>query len=235
MRSPSKGRIHISTSGEAWRFTGDGVPGDLFWKLADGTGAAERLTTSRFRQYPSSWSPDGQFLAFHQQPSMASPEVDMWILPLEGERMPQPILQTQFNEEAPTFSPDGHWLAYASDESGRYEVYVRPYPKVEDGKWQISTEGGVEARWAPNGRELFYRNRDQMMVVDITTEPTFRPGAPRQLFEQVFNVTNVGPNYDVSPDGQRFLMVQAVEEGAPTQIKVVLNWTEELKRLAPTN
>jgi len=221
-----------------WRSIRDGVPGNLFWKLADGTGAVERLTTSEFRQNPGSWSPDGQVLAFHQQPSVGSSATnrDIWILPLEGERKPQSILQTQFNELAPVFSPDGRWLAYVSDESGRNEIYVRPFPEVEKGKWQISTDGGTELRWAANG-ELFYRNEsgDQMMAVNITTEPTFGAGTPRLLFEGVYTRSQGGSAfYDVTPDGQRFVMVQVQETGS-TQIHVVLNWFEELKRLVPTN
>jgi len=213
-------------------------PFNLFWKLADGTGAVERLTTSEFRQNPGSWSPDGQFLAFHQQPSVGSSATnrDIWILPLEGERKPQAILQTQFNELAPVFSPDGRWLAYVSDESGRSEIYVRPFPKVEEGKWQISTDGGVEPRWAPNGRELFYRTASdgQMMVVDITTGPTFGAGTPRLLFEGSYQSGAIGAAfYDVTPDGQRFVMVQA-QQGAGAPIHVVENWFEELKRLVPT-
>jgi len=179
-----------------WRSIREGVPGNLFWKLADGTGAVERLTTSEFRQNPGSWSPDGQFLAFYQRPSGgASPTArDIWILPLEGEGKPQSILQTQFNELGPVFSPDGRWLAYVSDESGRYEIYVRPFPKVEEGKWQISTDGGTELRWAANGRELFYRNESggQMMAVNITTEPTFGAGTPRLLFEGVYTESGGG-------------------------------------------
>ncbi len=157
---------------------------------------------------------------------------------MEGERKPQSILQTQFNELAPVFSPDGRWLAYLSDESGRNEIYVRPFPKVEEGKWQISTDGGGEPRWAPNGRELFYRTGSggQMMAVDITTEPTFRAGSPRLLFEGSYQSGDVGGAfYDVTPDGQRFVMVQAQQQGTgANQINVVLNWFEELKRLVPT-
>ncbi len=199
----------------------------------------ERLTTSEFRQNPGSWSPDGQFLAFYQQPSTGSSPTarDIWILPLEGERKPQPILQTQFNELAPVFSPDGRWLAYVSDESGRNEIYVRPFPNVDDGKWQISTDGGLELRWAANGREIFYRNEsgDQMMVVDITTEPTFRAGTPRLLFEGSYQGGAIGSAfYDVTPDGQRFVMVQAQQLGTGAHINVVINWFEELKRLVPT-
>ena len=212
---------------------------NLFWKPADGSGPAERLTTSEFRQNPGSWSPDGQVLAFHQQPGAygsSSTGRDIWVLPMEGERKPSPFLQTPFNEAAPRFSPDGRWLAYVSDESGRREVYVQPFPGP-GGKWQISTDGGVEPVWARNG-ELFYRNEngDKMMVVDFTTEPTFRAGNPRLLFEGFYQRREGGGNrayYDVTSDGQRFLMVQAVAGAG--QIHVVLNWFEELKRLVPTN
>ncbi len=159
---------------------------------------------------------------------------DIWILPLEGERKPQPFLQTPFSEREPKFSPDGRWLAYASDESGQSEVYVRPFPKAEEGKSQISTEGGTEPVWVGNG-ELFYRNGDQMMAVDMTTEPTFGASTPRLLFEGVYIRSQGGSAfYDVTPDGQRFVMVQA-QETESTQINVVLNWFEELKRLVPTN
>jgi eukaryotic-like serine/threonine-protein kinase len=123
-----------------------------------------------------------------------------------------------------------------SDESGRWEVYVQPYPGP-GGKWQISTEGGMEPTWNPNGRELFYRIGDKMMAVDITTEPNFKAGKPRALFERHYEPTPAtGPNYDVSPDGQRFLVLKPSEQetAAPTQINVVLNWSEELKRRVPT-
>jgi serine/threonine-protein kinase len=133
------------------------------------------------------------------------------------------------------FSPDGHWVTYRSNESGRQEIYVQPYPAT-GAKWQISTEGGEEAVWGPSGRELFYRTEDRMMVVDITTEPTFAQGKPKLLFEGDY--LRYGPRafYDVSPDGQRFLMIKLGEQAlAVTQIHVVLNWFEELKRLVPTN
>jgi Tol biopolymer transport system component len=151
----------------------------------------------------------------------------------EGQRKPLPFLRTQFNEGGAAFSPDGRWLAHSSDESGRTEVYVQPFPGP-GGKWQISTEGssgtaGSGPRWAGNGRELFYRIGNKMMVVDIKTEPAFTAGKPRLLFEGQF-----AGGGDVAPDGQRFLMIQAVEpEQPPTQINVVLNWFEELKRRVP--
>ena len=210
-----------------------GGPANLFWKPADGSGPAEQLTESERVHLPSSWSPDGQVLAFEE--SHPTTGMDIWVLPLQGERKPRPFLQTQFGERAPVFSPDGHWLAYMSNESGRNEVYVQPYPGP-GGKWQISTEGGNEPLWAKNGRELFYRNGNKMMAVEVTTQPTFRAGTPTLLFEgQYHNDFNWSPpNYDVTPDGQRFLMIQPGEKEEATQINVVLNWFEELKRLVPT-
>jgi len=191
------------------------------------------LTTSDDLQTPNSWSPDGKLLAFNEiTPSRG---IGVSVLRL-SDRKAQPILQTPFNESAPRFSPDGRWLAYVSDESGRYEIYVQPYPGP-GGKWQISTEGGTEPAWNSNGRELFYRSGDKMMAVDIATQPGFAAGKPRMLFEGQYQPTPVTfPNYDVSPDGQRFLMLKPVEQAqaAPTQINVVLNWFEELKRRVPT-
>ena len=153
-----------------------------------------------------------------------------------GDRKARPFLRTQFDETAPRFSPDGHWLAYISDESGRDEVYVQPYPGP-GGKWQISTEGGTEPVWSPNGRELFYRSGGKMMAADIAAQPGFTVGKPRMLFEGPYQTAWTDlPNYDVSPDGQRFLMLKPIEsaDAAPTQINVVLNWFEELKRRVPT-
>jgi eukaryotic-like serine/threonine-protein kinase len=149
-------------------------------------------------------------------------------------RKAEPFLQTPFNEGAARFSPDGRWLAYVSDESGGFEIYVQPYPGP-GGKWQISTGGGSEPVWNPNGRELFYRSGDKMMAVDITTQLSFAAGKPRMLFDGHYEPPPFPiANYDVSPDGQRFLMLKPSEqEAAPTQINVVLNWFEELKRRVP--
>ena len=263
--SPDGQRVAVSTDGQIWlydlsretlsRFTFEGsvhsrpvwTPDgkriafysnkegrlNLYWQLADGSGGLERLTTSEDINVPASWSPDGQLLAFHD----ANPTTgnDIWMLRI-SDRKPQPFLRTTFNEADPRFSPDGHWIAYMSDESGRYEIYVQPYPGP-GGKWQVSTEGGTEPAWNPNGRELFYRSGDKMMAVDITTQPSFSAGKPRMLFEGPYQPTPVTtPNFDVSPDGQRFLMLKpsGSAEAAPTQINVVLNWFEELKRRVPT-
>jgi len=215
-------------------------PINLFWQLADGSGGLERLTTSQYLQSPNSWSPDGQLLAFTEPNPIAG--YDIWVLRM-SDRKAQPFLRTSFTKGAPRFSPDGRWLAYVSNESGRYEIYAQPYPGP-GGKWQISTDGGTEPVWNRNGRELFYRNGDKMMAVDIATQPGFAAGKPRMLFEGPYlprtNLPTLAtmPNYDVSPDGQRFLMLKPVEQAqlelhAPPQINVVLNWFEELKQKVP--
>jgi serine/threonine protein kinase len=207
-----------------------GVP-NVFWLRSDGSGKLERLTTSKDLQAPNSWSPDGQTLAFIQ----TSPATGHDILVLHlSDRKVQPLVQTPFNDTAPSFSPDGHWLAYASDESGRYQIYVQPYPGPGR-KWQISTDGGTEPVWNPDGRELFYRNGDRMMAVNVRTRPGSAPGNPVLLFRGSYDPTPITfPNYDVAPDGQRFLMIKAPGESEGSgQIVVVLNWSDELKRLVP--
>jgi serine/threonine-protein kinase len=209
-----------------------GGPYNIFWQMADGSGGLERLTTDEHNNVPRSFSPDGQLLAFHVDSSTGS---DIWVLRLRDRKV-QPFLQTPASESAPQFSPDGRWLAYVSDESGRYEVYVQPYPGP-GGKYLISTEGGREPLWNNNGRELFYRSGDKVMAVDVMTQPNFSAGKPKELFEgRYLQLGGTVPQFAFSPDGQRFLMLKPVEQEAavPTQINVVLNWTEELKRLVPT-
>ena len=202
--------------------------------MADGSGAEERLTTGEGNDAPGSWSPNGEVLLY------VSGGVGLDILALKlPERETQPFVQTPFFEGIPQFSPDGRWVAYPSDESesGRQEIYVRPYPGP-GAKWQISTEGGTEPVWNPNGRELFYRSGNTMMAVDVATKPVFAAGRPRPLFTGDYVVRGTTyPNYDVSRDGRRFLMVQrsAQEHTTPTQIVAVLNWFDELKRLVPTS
>ena len=205
----------------------------LFWQPADGSGAAEALTSSELstNNVPGSWTPDGQVLAFMEiNPSTG---YDLYTLALKDGK-PQPFVRTPSVETAPRFSPDGHFIAYASDESGRIEIYVRPYPGP-GGKWQVSTDGGSEPVWNPKGRELFFRAANKMMAVDVVTEGTFSAGKLRVLFEGAYVPTPRSfPDYDVSPDGQRFLMLKATEQTTPTQINVVLNWFEELNQKVPT-
>jgi serine/threonine-protein kinase len=231
-------------------------PPNLFWQLADGSGGLERLNTSEYIQVPMSWSPDGQLLAFLEVNPTTG--FDIWVLrmgdpsagsgqalsassgqvPSTGSgqgRKAEPFLRTPFNETLPRFSPDGRWLAYISDESGRYEVYVRPYPGP-GGKSQVSRDGGTEPVWNRNGRELFYRSGNKMMAVEIAVQPGFTAGTPRMLFQGPYEPPPVPlANYDVSPDGQRFLMIKPSEQeqAVPTQINVVLNWFEELKQKVP--
>jgi eukaryotic-like serine/threonine-protein kinase len=205
---------------------------NIFWQLADGSGGLERLTTSQYLHAPASWSPDGQLLAFFEV--NPTTQRDLWVLRM-SDRKPQPFLRTELDEAVPQFSPDGRWLAYISNETGRHEIYVQSYPGP-GGKWQISTEGGTEPAWNRNGRELFYRSGDKMMAVEIATQPGFTAGSPRMLFEGGYETAPFpSTNYDVSPDGQRFLMIKPSEAGeaAPTQINVVLNWFEELKQKVP--
>ena len=215
--------------------------GNMFWIPADGSGIEEPLTTGDFtQQNPSSWSRDGQFLAFYQIPGVGgSGDRDLWIMPLEGDREPRPFLQTPFNEAAPNFSPDGQWLAYVSNETGSNEIFVRPYPGPGEQR-QISTEGGGGPIWGRNGEELFYMNDNQLFAVDIDAEPDFIAGAPRLLFEDRFRPStgNVA-SYDVTPDSERFVMIQDAAssnvEAQPDQINVVLNWRQELLDRVPVN
>ena len=205
---------------------------NLYWQLADGSGGMQRLTSSDYLQIPDSFSSDGQLLAFTQQTSTGGYEI--WVLRLGGLKA-EPFLQTSFDAKMPRFSPDGHWLAYSSDESGRYEIYAQPYPGP-GGKVQISTDGGTEPVWNRNGRELFFRSDDKMMGVDIANQPGFSAGKPKVLFTGEYVPAPFGSaNYDVSRDGQRFLMVKASKQAraAPTQINIVLNWFEELKQKVP--
>jgi serine/threonine-protein kinase len=206
---------------------------NMFWQLANGSGGLERLGAGVGNNLqPSSFSPNSQLLAFRDLDAITGS--DIWVLRLSDQKV-QPFLRTQFNEGGARFSPDGHWLAYSSDESGRAEIYVQPYPGP-GGKWQISTEGGGEPTWNLNGRELFYRSGRKMMAVDVMTRPTFSSGKPKMLFEGQYQPTQSNqPNYSVSPDGQRFLMLKPIEqqEQAATQINVVLNWFEELRRKVP--
>ena len=172
----------------------------LFWQLADGSGGLERLLTTPYYRVAYSWSPDGRLLTFEEvAPTTGG---DSWVLQL-SDRKARPVLQTPAFEDAPQFSPDGHWIAYASDESGRRDIYVQPYPGP-GGKWQISTDGGNEPQWNRNGRELFYRNGDKMMATAVQTKPTLAAAKPNLLFERHYEASAQPflANYDVSPDGQ---------------------------------
>ena len=203
---------------------------NLFTKAADGSGGEERLTTSEENQTPSATSPDGQSLAF------VTAGRDIWLLPLSGDKKARVYLSTPFTKTSPVFSPDSHWLAYASDESGKFEIYAQPFP---DGgrRVQISRDGGTQPRWT-SSNELFYRNGTRLMAVKMSTKPTLSPGEPQVLFETEYFGVRPNPasiTFDVSSDGKRFLVLKEPEQASSvTQIDVVMNWIEELKRAVPT-
>ncbi len=157
---------------------------------------------------------------------------DIWMLHLD-EKKTEPFLSTEFDERHAVFSPDETWIALTSNQTGQNEVYVKSY-SGEAGMVQLSKDGGTEPVWASNGRELFYRNGNAIMVVSFETEPSLKPETPRLLFEHVFDLASAGRNYDVSPDSQRFVIVKGIER-PPEHFNVVLNWFEELKRLVPTD
>ena len=206
----------------------------MWWMPADRSGAAERLDPAGTRQSPVSFSPDGKFLAFDQKDPQTRD--DVWVLPVTGTEDARPVATSRFGEGSAKFSPDGRWIAYSSNESGREEVYVQPFPGVGP-KLQISNGGGTDPVWRRLGGELYYRQDDKMMAVSVSTVPVFRASAPRQLWEGVYSAgtgSSCGmpgvssASYDVTPDGERFLMVQE-DETYSTKIVVVVNWIEELK------
>jgi len=205
---------------------------NIYSKTLDGSAGEERLLASERSTFPFSWAADGTlaFVLVHPQTLQ-----DIWMLPPAGTGSPRPFLETPFGEGAPAFSPDGRWVAYVSNESGRNEIYVRPYPGPGE-KLTISTEGGSEPIWSRTGRELFYRNGDAMMSVGISAGPPLEVGSPRRLFERPYESTlALWPDYDVTPDGQRFLMVRTLEQHeSPPQINVVVNWFSELQQRVPS-
>ena len=236
------GRTVIFSSSE---LGGPNSPRSLFRRPSDGTGAVEQLTQGAVAQFPSTVTPDGTALIFRQQtpPKLGTaPGMDLVLLPLEGEHRPRPLVQTPFDELNAEVSRDGRWLAYESNESGRVEIYVRPFPNVDGGKWQVSTNGGTQPLWARNGQELFYESMGALMRVPLATGSKFEAGTPRKLFDapSLFRAPGLGLGrmYDVSADGQRFLMIKdssgADERPLSPRMILVQNWFEELKRLVPT-
>ncbi len=222
--SPDGKRIaYVTRPGGEW---------EIRSKAADGSGAEETLLARQDLYLgPGSWSPDGKFLAY----TSLSPDtgLEVSVLPLEGERKPRPFAHTKFNECCPAFSPDGHWMAYMSNETGRNEVYVQPFPGP-GGKWQVSTDGGGQPVWGRSGRELFYLNWNKVMSVSVITQPSFSASTPRLVADAPTPAPPLSSAGYASPDGQRFLFVKASEENVPPgEVRVVLNWSEELKRLVP--
>ena len=214
----------------------DGVL-NLYWKRSDGAGEAERLTTSKNQQRVPSFSPDGKLLAFMEENSETS--WDLWVLDLEGERKAEPFLVTPALEAGPTFSPDGRWIAYGSNESGRFEVYVRPFPGP-GGKWQVSTDGITDIpHWSPDGSRIYYRNGERIMVVAVSGRgDSFQTGKPVVLFEGTYASGGQESVYDLSPDGKRFVMlksgVDAGEKSDRRHLTLVFNWFDEVRNRLET-
>jgi hypothetical protein len=195
---------------------------------------------------PASWSSDGNYLILTQG-TTGFLRLEIGVKSMEGNGDWKPLMLDSNNQAQPTVSPGGRWIAYTSNRTGQYEVWVRPFPDVESGGlWQVSTNGGDSPLWSPDGSELFYRKNGEVFAVPIETEPTFSPGIPTTLFRGTYvsssfilGTLELTP-WDIHPDGERFLMIKEAEtrEGDSTQgrsrkINVVLNWFEELKERVP--
>jgi serine/threonine-protein kinase len=208
---------------------------NAYRQAADGSGEPERLLASDALQMPISYTPDGRLLV---SVDVKGQQRDIYLMTLDGQRKIEPLIHGPANELWAEVSPDGRWLVYDSDESGQFEVYVRPFPNAYAGsRWQVSAAGGRQPVWSRDGRELFYRDfSGAMMAVPVATRPDFAPGRPVRLFEGTGYIGSgaqgSGRTYDVSPDGRRFLMIRAGQQTA-TPLVVVLNWFPELDRLAP--
>ena len=200
---------------------------DLYQKTASGTGEDYLLLESDQDKTPTDWSADGQFIVYESiDPKTGE---DLWVLPLSGDQEPISFLNSEFRERHGQLSPDGRWMAYTSNESGRTEVYVRAFPDA-DRKSQISTNGGSLPKWHSDGKELFYLAVDKkLMVVDVDTQSTFEAGVPRPLFQANLSNVPLRNHFAVSADGQRFLMLTLSDQGTASQITVVTNWTAEVE------
>jgi eukaryotic-like serine/threonine-protein kinase len=224
----------------AFSSTVAGVEENAFLVSADGSGAADRLMTCDCPSHAASWTPDGRMIVGVERKD----SYDIVLVDAAGTHHRTPLLHGKADEYYPDISPDGHWIAYVSNESGKNEVYVQPFPALGS-RHQISTDGGTAPAWSRNGRELFYTTTataggqasvTRMMAVAVTAAPSFVASPPRLLFEGRYGATAIVRPYDVSPDGQRFLMVKQKERTpiSASQMILVQNWFEELKARVPT-
>jgi Tol biopolymer transport system component len=201
---------------------------DLYAKAASGADAEQLLLADDLDKYPQSWSPDGRFLLYVSLGAKTGQ--DLWVLPLTGDvRKPFPFRNTQFSEGTGVFSPDGRWIAYRSSETGRQEIYIAPFPGP-GGKWQISAMGGSAPRWRRDGKELFYVGPGNTLMAAAVSVDGARVevGTVKRLFQ----VRAVTPRYfyDVSPDGQRFLVNTADEPATSAPLTLVVNWPALMKK-----
>lgn len=224
----------------------------VYKQAADGTGTVERLSTSETPQWSTSISPDGTWVAGFDLLPRTAPHVIFLPLsravgrpssnpaPLDQARgrpgvsqsRMEPLAETRFQGAMADFSPNGRYIAYQSDESGRLEIYVRPFPRVDNGRWQVSTAGGTRPVWAPSGRELFYLDASNALTaVPVgTSGSTISIGIPAKLFDTGYAEPNPSRHYDVSADGRRFLMLKSTGDPNATPVSMVLveHWFEEL-------
>ncbi|HJZ80376.1 MAG TPA: protein kinase, partial [Pyrinomonadaceae bacterium] len=206
---------------------------NMYQRLSNGTGTDEVVLKSAQPVGPYDWSPDGKFILY----GTISPNTgnDLWLLPLFGDQKPTPFIQTEFNETQGRFSPDGRWVAYSSNESGQFQVYVQSFP-ISGGKWQVSTTGGAQPQWRRDGKELFYLAPDRKIMSVEVNGPgsTFVPGIPKPLFDvrviTLFPGAGGAIYYAATGDGQRFLVNTLAGDSTPVPFTVVLNWTAGLKR-----
>ena len=212
-------------------------PQNLFSLASDGTGTLERMAESPNSQAPTAITRDDTLVFTEWFPDTGA---DVMTLRLGGPHQVFPLVRARLNERNGTVSPDARWLAYEADDSGAFDIHVRPYPDVNSGHWQISTSGGTQPVWGPKGQELFYVAPDgALMRVAVAGGAAWAAGAPAKVLENRYVTSTVGlyqRNYDIAPDGQRFLMMKAASDptDAPPQIVVVQHFDEELKRLVPT-
>jgi dipeptidyl aminopeptidase/acylaminoacyl peptidase len=223
--SPDGSRIIFSSD------RGDGST--IYQRLSNGTGKDEVVAKFSAPAGPYDWSPDGRFVVFSIVSGLGS--TDLWVMPLFGDQKSTPLVQTEFSERQARFSPDGKWIAYASNASGTFQVYVESFPS-SGGKWQVSAAGGAQPQWRGDGKELFYLAPDRkLMAVEVNgSGSAFTSGIPKVLFE--LNVLNIFPgggaamHYAATRDGRRFVVNTVVGDSSQVPITVVLNWTADLKR-----
>jgi len=216
--SPDGSRIVFASTREG--------PADIYLKVSSGTGQSEAVVKSSTPKEPKDWSRDGRFILFESIDPKTNRH-DLWVVPPSGDRQPVPFLQTLFDERQAQFSPDGRWVAYVSDESGRSEVYVQSFPKPGS-KSMISTDGGTEPRWRRDGKELFFLAVDgKLMTAQVKGGSTFEANVPKALFA---TLPLRESDYAVAADGQRFLFSTSVKNAAAEMITVVINWTAELPK-----
>jgi serine/threonine protein kinase len=204
---------------------------DLWTKRADGSAQAVPQVHEKVNAFGSRWSHDGKWLIFQTSEWSSPGSGDIVGIRPGLDTVPVPLVASSFREVSPAPSPDGHWLAYTSNESGDYEIYVVPFPNTAAAKWVVSSHGGTQPQWSHSGRELFYRDASgNLVAVEVKTVPTFSAGRSATLFPAArFSSFPFRPQYDVSLDDQRFLMIRPLPASGPDQLIVVENWFEELK------